>query len=237
GPGNAKWEMTLQAQNARHFARVRFAELSDDVAVLKFPGFFHTESEVEGMIGKVREHRALVLDLRGNGGGSSETLKYLTAALFEKEVKIADRIGRSERKPLIAKPHGHPFTGKLVVLVDSSSASAAEMFARLVQIEKRGTVLGDRTSGSVMEAKFYSYRCGVGTALFYGAEITDADVVMTDGTSLEHKGVLPDEVILPSAEDLANGRDPVLARAVEAAGGKLNPEEAGKLFPYEWPNP
>ena len=86
-----------------------------------------------------------------------------------------------------------------------------------------------------MEAKRYGYRCGVGSVLFYGASITEADMVMTDGASLEHNGVLPDEVTLPSAEDLANGRDPVLARAIETVGAKLNPEEAGKLFPYEWP--
>jgi carboxyl-terminal processing protease len=186
------------------------------------------------MVGKARKHKALILDLRGNPGGSVETLKYLIGGCFEKEIKIGDRIGRSEQKPMIAKLHGHPFTGKLVVLVDSKSASAAELFARVVQIEKRGTVLGDLSSGSVMEAKHYSYKAGIDTVVFYGASITDADIVMTDGKSLEHNGVVPDEIMLPSAEDLANGRDPVLARAVEKVGGKLDPEAAGKLFPYEW---
>ncbi len=86
-----------------------------------------------------------------------------------------------------------------------------------------------------MEAKHYNYKSGMNIVVFYGASITDADLIMTDGNSLEHRGVLPDEVVLPSAEDLANGRDPVLAHAVETAGVKLSPEAAGKLFPYEWP--
>jgi C-terminal processing protease CtpA/Prc len=233
--GDDIWDLIRQEENAEHLGRDRFVELGDDVGILKFPGFFFNESEIDGMIGKARKHKALILDLRGNPGGSTDTLKYLLAGFFEKEVKIADRVGRSEHKPMIAKPHGHPFTGKIVVLVDSKSASAAELFARVVQIEKRGTVLGDRSSGSVMEAKHYSYKSGTDIVVFYGASITDADLIMTDGKSLEHNGVLPDEVVLPSAEDLANGRDPVLAHAVESVGAKLSPEAAGKLFPYEWP--
>ena len=236
GSGNDIWDLIRQEENEEHVGRARFAELGDDVGILKFPGFHFSESEIDSMVGKARKHKALILDLRGNPGGSVDTLKYLIGGCFEKEIRIGDRIGRSEQKPMVAKIHGHPFTGKLVVLVDSKSASAAELFARVVQVEKRGTVLGDRSSGSVMEAKHYSYQSGTDTVVFYGASITDADIVMTDGRSLEHNGVLPDELVLPSAEDLAKGRDPVLARAVEIVGAKLNPETAGKLFPYEWPH-
>ena len=73
--------------------------------------------------------------------------------MFEKEIKIANRVGRKDTKPEIAKPMHNPFLGKLVVLVDARSASAAELFARIIQLEKRGVVMGDKTEGAVMEAE------------------------------------------------------------------------------------
>jgi carboxyl-terminal processing protease len=120
----------------------------------------------------------------------------------------------------------------VIVLVDSESASAAEIFARVMQLEKCGTVIGDRTSGSVMEAAgFYFASSGVD----YGAEVTIANLIMTDGNSLEHRGVTPDDVSFPQPLDLASGRDPLLSRAAQELGVTLPPETAGKLFPYEWP--
>jgi C-terminal processing protease CtpA/Prc len=57
---------------------------------------------------------------------------------------------------------------------------------------------------------------------------------MADGKSLEHVGVTPDEVVLPSPDDLVALRDPALARAVELAGEKLDAGRAGKMFPVRW---
>jgi hypothetical protein len=54
---------------------------------------------------------------------------------------------------------------------------------------------------------------------------------MTDGKSLEHVGVEPDKLLIPSAGAIAAGRDPVLAYATGQLGVKVDPVDAGKLFP------
>jgi carboxyl-terminal processing protease len=230
------WDVIREGETDAHFRRARTAEIGPDVLVLKFPSFEFTEGEVGEMIGKARKHRALILDLRGNPGGSVDALKALLGEVLDHDVKIGDRVTRDGTKAMVAKSHGHnSFTGKLVVLVDNKSASAAEIFPRVTQLEKRSTILGDRTAGAVMESKHYNYKLGTDTVIFFGASITDADIVMADGKSLEHTGVTPDEIILPTASDLAAGRDPVLVRAAELCGATITPEAAGALFPYEWP--
>jgi len=220
--------------NNEDLYKARTKELGDDLMVLKIPEFEFTSDEVDKMKGKALKHKALIIDLRENEGGSVDTLEYLIGSLFDKEIKVADRVGRKDMKPQIAKPRD-PFTGKLIVLVDSQSASASELFARVIQLQKRGIVIGDRSSGSVMEAIGYDYQIGSDVVIPYGMSITDANLIMTDGKSLEHVGVIPDEVMVPTAADLAAGRDPVLAHAAQELGVKLSPEDAGKMFPYLWP--
>jgi carboxyl-terminal processing protease len=234
--GSDIFDLYREEETAEHLLRARTAEVGDQLMVLKLPEFDFTPVEMAEMIGKARKHQNLILDLRGNPGGSVETLKYLVGAMFEKEVKIADLAGRKETKPEVAKLNHNPFTGKLIVLVDSESASASELFARVMQIEKRGVVFGDRTSGSVMESRDYSEKAQRGSDIvsYYGVSVTEADVIMTDGKSLEHAGVTPDRLLIPTPSVLASGRDPVLSLAAEELGVNLSPEDAGKMFPYEW---
>ena len=91
------------------------------------------------------------------------------------------------------------------------------------------------SQGLAVEGRIFDHHAGASTQVFYAAMITDADLIMTDGKSLERQGVIPDELLLPSAADLASNRDPVMAHAAELLGVKISPEDAGKLFPYEWP--
>jgi len=232
--GDDYYRSLRESENQGHALRQQ-EQVIGDVVVWKMPTFLITNGDVDHWFDTVRKHKTLILDLRGNHGGTVTALDRMLGNVFDHDVKIADRIGRKDLKPEVANSvGGRAFTGQIIVLVDSESASAAELFARVIQLEHRGIALGDRTSGSVMEAQIYRFTQGVEAQIYYALSVTEADLIMKDGKSLEHLGVTPDEIVLPTPKDLAAGRDPVLAHAAEIAGVKLDPDAAGKLFPFEW---
>ena len=233
---NEYMDMVRRSQREDEIGRDRYASFADELLIWKMNEFDLTESQVDNAIEKVRKHKALILDLRGNGGGWVTTIQRLLANLVDHDVKIGDEVSRKETKPLLVKTRGEKaYKGKIAILVDSRSGSASEVLARTIQLEKRGTVIGDRTAGAVMESRRFSDQVGLDVVVFYGASITVSDLIMSDGKSLEKVGVIPDEVRLPSAEDLATGRDSVLSYVASLFGVKLDPVEAGKLFPIERP--
>ena len=210
-------------------------EIGKDIGIWRMPSFDINPDLVDERIDRVKKFKTLILDLRRNGGGDEETLKRLVGNLFDRDITIGELKRRKESKPLIAKTRGDSgFKNNLIVLVDSQAGSAAEILARVVQLEKRGTILGDQSAGKVMRSRLYSHQIGLETVVFYGVSVTDADLIMSDGKSLEVAGVTPDEMSLPTADDLRSQKDSVLSRAVAAAGSNLDPVEAGKLFPFKW---
>ena len=233
--GEDIWNSVREEQAEDRLHRHRFHEIGDDVLIWKMPQFDLLEEELGDKVSKFRTRKALILDLRGNGGGYVKTLELLAGYFFPEDIRIAEVNGRKKKKPITAKGRGDQiFKGQLVVLVDGDSGSAAELFARLMQLEKRGTVIGDRTAGAVMQSMYYPLQLGVDKIISFGLSVTNADLIMADGKSLEHVGVTPNEVMLPSAADLAGKRDPVMARAAALVGVKMDPEQAGALFPIEW---
>jgi C-terminal processing protease CtpA/Prc len=233
--GSDIFDLIREGENESRLHRHRYIELGDDFFIWKMPGFDLQRDKVDGLADKFRKRKGLILDLRGNGGGALETLLRLLGNLFDHDVTVGDFKGRKDQKPALAKTRGsNAFNGKLIVLIDSESGSAAELLARVVQLEKRGTIIGDRSAGAVMVARHFDHQSGVDVAVPYGVSITEADMIMADGKSLERVGVTPDEIKLPTAADLAAQRDPVLAYAASLLGVAITPEKAGSFFPIEW---
>lgn len=212
-------------------------EVNDAVLAARLHTFLVTDRQIDDLMKRALGKQGLVLDLRENGGGASTALVRLASYFFPDRRTIGGLQRRKGIERLVTEPRkaDQRFDGKLVVLVDSKSGSASEVLARMLQLEHRAIIVGDRTAGSVMVSMSHTFTEGhEGRFLLYGLSITDARLLMTDGASLEGGGVVPDEVAMPTASDLADGRDPVLARAVALLGATTTPAQAGKAFRRQW---
>ena len=207
----------------------------DSVMVWRMRRFaFRDNRNIDRHMRRARQHKVLILDLRGNGGGAVVTLQRLLGHFFDEEITIGTVHRRTETKPLTARPVGdEPFKGELIILLDSRSASASEILARTMQLQGRATIVGDRSAGSVMTSRYYPRVLGTDfdeRVLAYGLSITVSDVVMPDSSQLEHVGVIPNIGLLPTPQDLAEKRNPVMAFALELAGVAMDPLEAVDIF-------
>jgi carboxyl-terminal processing protease len=227
-------DLIRETQDRRYLERHRLHEMGADLLIWKMPQFDLDIKEVGRILKQAAKHRAVILDLRGNPGGSVGTLAYMVGGFVDKKVTVNEIRLREETSLVVSEKPSSVFTGTLVVLIDSESGSAAEVFARVMQLNNRAKIIGDLSSGKVMMSRFYERHVGIKTEMFFGSSITVADVTMQDGKSLEGIGVTPDEILLPTADDLASGRDPVMSRAASLCGVTLDATTAGSLFPIEW---
>ena len=219
-------------QNAEMVYRI-----SDDVGLWKIPDLEdYDDKGIDQILEKIKGYKKLILDLRGNPGGYTGVVSAVLGCLFNRELKAYEVKDRKKSALSLVKPHKRgAFEGELVALVDSKSASGAEVIARIVQLEKRGKVVGDRTAGKVIGSQILRSRYTTPTAVvrysaWYGVQVSIFDLVMSDGKSLERIGVQPDELLLPKPEDIAGKRDPVLARAAAILGADLDPGKAWSLL-------
>jgi len=143
------------------------------------------ELEAQGVQG-------VLLDLRGNGGGSLTEAHELAGLLLGQvpAVQVRDAEGRVQ---LLEGSGEAAWTGPLVVLVDRLSASASEIVTAAVQDYRRGVVIGERTfgKGTVQAVK----RAADGRLI-----VTIAKFYRVSGDSTQHAGVTPD-LELPALYD------------------------------------
>ncbi|MDC3078323.1 carboxy terminal-processing peptidase [SAR86 cluster bacterium] len=127
----------------------------------------------------------IILDLRGNGGGSLFEA-YSLAKLF---------IGRGNVVQVMEsngsiQPLGHTmgrqnYVGPVAILVDKLSASASEILAGVIQDYQRGLIIGAQTFGKGTVQRMEN--------LSYGQiKFTEQKFYRVSGESTQHKGVIPD---------------------------------------------
>lgn len=212
-------------------------EIDKKLIACKLETFLVEKGTIEKMMKAVSAYPKLILDLRGNGGGYVVTEQFLLSHFFDREVKIADFVTRAKTEVRATKvlDEGKQYKGDVAVLIDSNSASAAEITARVLQVERRAKVYGDYSSGAVMTSirvPFRSVMSALSDAaiIMVSMSVTIGDVIMKDGSRIEHKGVVPDQLLQPTGVALKLKTDAVLAYAAMQMGSEISPEAAGKFY-------
>ncbi|MGF1484973.1 MAG: S41 family peptidase [Opitutales bacterium] len=151
--------------------------------------------------------RGLVLDLRGNEGGVGLMANGVAGLLISEQTEL----GRSDLRDgwlgFVAYPQQNAFLGPVAVLVDSGTASTAELLAGGLQQAERGRVFGERTSGAAMLSLLTQLPGGGKFQFVIG------DLKLADGSRIDGTGVTPDVSITTTREALFAGEDPVLEAA------------------------
>lgn len=154
--------------------------------------------------------RGLVLDLRGNPGGSLAAAVDIASQFLSGGIVLLQENADGQRTPFNARPNGLAQDVPLVVLVDRGSASASEIVAGAIQDRGRGILVGETTfgKGTVQDWRRLANNQG-------GLRLTTAHWLTPRGTWVHGQGIAPDVPVTRSAEDRAAGRDPQLERAVQ----------------------
>ena len=208
--------------------------LAGRVGYLRIASFGNPDSEAEAVAAVKRfaagHARALIVDVRGNGGGS--TPEKLVAALMDRRYRYWREstpqrlgvLGARGAEPFArarlawpatwVKPEAPAFTGPVVILVDGRCTSACEDFVEPFADNHRATMVGERTAGSSGQP-WYRFFPG-GMRIMIGAKRE----AFPDGRRFEGVGIAPDVEVKPTLASLRAGADPALVRAEAIARGR-----------------
>lgn len=222
-------------------AKLTFEKVNGkNVAVIKIPTFYlGLTKDVRKILAKMDKQNTegLVIDLRGNGGGSLTEVIELTG-LFIKEgpvVQVQDAFNR-------IKIHEDPevktiYDGKIMVMINRYSASASEIFAAAMQDYNRAIIVGQKTfgKGTVQQSRSLNfvydldqeplgfiqytiqkfYRINGGSTQLKGvdADIKFPEIINAEktGESFEDNALPWDKVPAAPYREVGNARDAVTA--------------------------
>lgn len=161
--------------------------------------------------------QGLVIDLRGNPGGSLSTVTDMLKLLLPKGtiVSTKDKYGNTEEITCDGK---NEFTKPLAVLVNQYSASSSEIFSGAIQDYGTGTIVGMTTYGKGVVQQLMDL--GDGTCL----KVTIAEYYTPSGRSINGTGVEPDVEVEYEYDKNNPEADNQLEKALEVVSGELKQE-------------
>ena len=138
--------------------------LNKESAYVKISAFARTtHDEFVTAVKKLKKQgmKNLILDLRGNGGGYLDAAINIADEFLKNKEMIVFTKGKSRAKSEnFATSKGELEDGKIMVLIDSWSASASEIVAGAIQDNDRGLIVGRRSFGKGLVQEPTRFRDG-----------------------------------------------------------------------------
>ncbi len=150
----------------------------------------------------------VVLDLRGNPGGTVSSAKSLAGLWLDNQVIMTERRGKEIVDTV--KSIGQPILSdvKTVILINGGSASASEIIAGALKNHGKATLVGEKSFGKGSVQALVSLSGGA------QMRITQSRWFTPNGKNIDHQGIEPDKQIELTAEDVNKGVDPQLDEAM-----------------------
>lgn len=212
--------------------RLQYGWLDDHVAYLHL-GTFEDEratvAAVDSALAVMTGARAWIVDVRSGGGDDDRTAQAVAGRFADRRrLYMVTRARRGPDHDDFASPRhwhvdpaGRAFAGPVALLTDRWSAGAAETFALAMRTLPNVTVVGDSTSGSMADARWFS--------LHNGWRVSLSRTLVEDYAERCWAGLgVPPDVVVATAP-AGDGGDPILAEALrllEGAGPPLQDESA-----------
>lgn len=185
----------------------QLSELDQKVGVISIPGFYNNLAEdVKKLLAELKQADVdgIIVDLRGNGGGSLQEATLLTGLFIDRGPVVQIREGDGKVSVSQDNDGVSYYDGPLTVMVDRYSASASEIFAAAMQDYGRALVVGEQTfgKGTVQQHRGLGRIYDMFDSPLGSVQYTIAKFYRINGGSTQHKGVIPD-ILFPTAIDPA----------------------------------
>jgi len=151
----------------------------------------------------------IVLDLRDNPGGIVDAAVNVVDQFNGEDLVLYTVDNEGTRKDWAADDSDLAEDIPMAILVNGNSASASEIVAGALQDAGRGPIIGEPTFGKGSAQIIHPLSNGGAVKITYAKWFTP------NGHQIDHQGIEPDILVELTTEDLENGRDPQLERAVE----------------------
>lgn len=193
--------------------KIELGLVDEAVGYIRFSTFAKGDwvREVDEPLERLLHTLGLIVDVRNNTGGSGKTYGYILPRLIDRPVVETAYYWDGSVRSGTIQPAARHYTGKLVVLINGASFSAAEVFTELLRQLPSVTVVGDTSGGGGGDTELFVLPSGKKLRLpvkYFRRH---------DGEMIEWNGVIPDVVVEQSVTDILRQRDLQLEKAIVLA--------------------